>query len=158
LQVDGLIVSASRIYDNGAEELKTHVDRQRHFHEKNMEHYKSAREAYLRKIEETVDFLKKEGLSGTARVAADSVMARVEDAKKIPGYLNETSKVGPRLPEQHTCGHNVLLTRAEWRAGAAAQGLIGDRRALAQAVLDRVSTAWDKLQDIPAGACCFRGL
>ena len=28
-QVDGLIVSASRIYDTSAEELKTQVDRQR---------------------------------------------------------------------------------------------------------------------------------
>ena len=92
-QVDGLIVGASRIYDSSAEELKTHVDRQRQFHEKNMEHYKAAREAYLKKIEETVEFLKKEGLSGTARLAADTVLARVEDAKKIPGYVNDTSKV-----------------------------------------------------------------
>ena len=33
-----------------------------------------------------------------------------------------------------------------------AQGLIDDRQALAQAVLDKVSSAWDNLQEYPAGA------
>ena len=92
-QVDGMIVTGHRIYSSGAEELKSQVERQKQFHEKNMEHYSKAREAYLKKIEETVDFLKKEGLSGTAKVAADKVMARVEDAKKLPGYVSSNAKV-----------------------------------------------------------------
>lgn len=38
---------------------------------------------YLKKIEETVAFLKKEGVGGTARLALDALSARVEDAKKF---------------------------------------------------------------------------
>ncbi|KAK9843458.1 hypothetical protein WJX81_003967 [Elliptochloris bilobata] len=109
-KVDDMIVTGHRFYSSSAEELKTQVDRQRQFHEKNMEHYSKAREAYLKKIEETVEFLKKEGLTGTAKVAADTVMARVEDAKKLPGYVSTNAKV----------------------------------------MLEKVSSAWDNLQEFPA--------
>lgn len=39
-------------------------------------------QAYLRKIEEAVDYLKTAGVSGAARAAAEKVALRVEDAKK----------------------------------------------------------------------------
>ena len=143
-----MIVTGHRIYSSGAEELKTQVDRQRQFHEKNMEHYSKAREAYLKKIEETVEFLKKEGLSGTAKVAADKVMEKVEDAKKLPGYVSSNAKV--RLSGLLCCSA-ILILRQAGRVRDA-QGLIDDRQALAQVVLDKVSSAWDNLQEYPAGA------
>ncbi len=40
-----------------------------------------------------MDFLKKEGLTGSARYAADAVLARVEDAKKLPPMLVDEAKV-----------------------------------------------------------------
>ena len=39
-------------------------------------------QAYLRKIEEAVDYLKTAGVSGAARAAAEQVALRVEDAKR----------------------------------------------------------------------------
>jgi hypothetical protein len=61
---------------------KPQVAKQKAFHDRNVAHYKAAREAYLKRIEEAVDFLKAEGVAGAARAAADVVAARVADAKK----------------------------------------------------------------------------
>jgi hypothetical protein len=94
--VDSLLCSAHKMYDSSATELQSHVNHQKKFHEKNLEHYKQAREAYLKRIEETVDFLKKEGLSGAAQLATDTVKARVEDAKQLPAYFDKEAKVLPR--------------------------------------------------------------
>lgn len=38
-------------------------------------------------VEESVEFLKQNGLTGTARKAADEVLARVGRARELPGYL-----------------------------------------------------------------------
>ena len=66
---------------------------------------------------EAVDFLKKEGLSGTAKKAADSLLATVEQAKAVPNYIGEQA--------------NQLLAK--------------------------VSAAWEKLAQMPAGEmrCAF---
>lgn len=40
-------------------------------------------------VTHAVNFLKKEGVSGAAKHAADSLSAAVEQAKNVPGYLNE---------------------------------------------------------------------
>lgn len=93
MQVDSLFIQAGKLYDSSAAELQTQVNHQKKFHEKNLEHYKQAREAYLKRIEETVDFLKKEGISGAAKLAADTVVARVEDAKQLPAYIDKEAKV-----------------------------------------------------------------
>ena len=89
------------MYDSSAAELQTQVNHQKKFHEKNLEHYKQAREAYLKRIEETVDFLKKEGISGAAKLAADTVVARVEDAKQLPAYIDKEAKVRAKCGLQH---------------------------------------------------------
>ena len=66
---------------------------------------------------EAVDFLKKEGLSGTAKKAADTLLATVEQAKAVPNYIGEQA--------------NQLLVK--------------------------VSAAWEKLAQMPAGEtrCAF---
>lgn len=92
-KVDSLLVSAHKLYDSSAAELQAQVNHQKKFHEKNLEHYKQAREAYLKRIDETVTFLKKEGISGAAKLAADTVAARVEDAKQLPAYFDKEAKV-----------------------------------------------------------------
>jgi hypothetical protein len=56
---------------------------------------------YLKKIEETVTFLKKEGMGGTAKFALDTLSARVEDAKKL------TSNVLPYIEN----GAETVLTQ-----------------------------------------------
>ena len=92
-QVDSLLVGAHQKYSNSAEQLQSSVNNQKKFHEKNLEHYNSSREAYLKRIEETVEFVKKEGISGAAKLAADTVAARVEDAKQLPAYFDKEAKV-----------------------------------------------------------------
>ena len=98
VQVDSLLVGAHHRYNNSAEQLQTSVNNQKKFHEKNLEHYNSSREAYLKRIEETVEFIKKEGISGAAKLAADTVAARVEDAKQLPAYFDKEAKVGGCAP------------------------------------------------------------
>jgi hypothetical protein len=92
-KVDKLLIQAGKFYDSSAAELQAQVNHQKKFHEKNLEHYKQAREAYLKRVEETVDFLKKEGISGAAKLTADTVLARVEDAKQLPAYIDKEAKV-----------------------------------------------------------------
>lgn len=91
------MIQAGKLYDSSAAELQSQVNHQKKFHEKNVEHYKQARDAYLKRVEETVDFLKKEGISGAAKLAADTVVARVEDAKQLPAYVDKEAKVQPHL-------------------------------------------------------------
>jgi hypothetical protein len=95
------LVGAYKFYDSSAAELQAQVNNQRKFHEKNLEHYKQAREAYLKRVEETVDFLKKEGISGAAKLAADTVVARVEDAKQLPAFIDKEAKA--RECYHHSC-------------------------------------------------------
>ena len=102
LQVDSLLTKAHKTYNTSAEQLQTSVNNQKKFHEKNLEHYNKAREAYLKRIEETVEFLKKEGISGAAKLAADTVAARVEDAKQLPAYLDKEAKVRVAALPVHT--------------------------------------------------------
>lgn len=92
-KVDSFLIQAGKLYDSSAAELQSQVNHQKKFHEKNVEHYKQARDAYLKRVEETVDFLKKEGISGAAKLAADTVVARVEDAKQLPAYIDKEAKV-----------------------------------------------------------------
>ncbi|KAK9816682.1 hypothetical protein WJX72_003614 [[Myrmecia] bisecta] len=91
-KVDTAVTSAYQFYENKSTFLASQVEKQRKYHEKNLEHYKASRENYLKKIEESVEFLKKEGLTGSARYAADSVLARVEEAKKLPPVLVDEAK------------------------------------------------------------------
>lgn len=115
-QVNNSLLALDSFYHQNADYLSKAVQNQRAFHEKNMEVYKSAREAYLKKIEEvsihtsrqpfpssfgsndvvlrlqTVEFLKANGISGTAKYAADSLLATVEQAKKVPLYLQDQAR------------------------------------------------------------------
>jgi len=75
----------SRSVSPALSNLSSQVAKQKAFHDRNVAHYKAAREAYLKRIEEAVDFLKAEGVAGAARAAADAVSARVADAKKAGG-------------------------------------------------------------------------
>ena len=124
VQVDGLLMGAHKRYSNSAEQLQTSVNNQKKYHEKNLEHYNTAREAYLKRIEETVEFLKKEGISGAAKLAADTVAARVEDAKQLPAYLDKEAKVSgaapllPLLPLASAYTVGGWLFVAEGAAGA----------------------------------------
>lgn len=81
-KVDAAVGLATKLYSSSTKELSDQVVKQKAFHEANLAHYKAAREAYLRKIEEAVDYLKTAGVSGAARAAAEKVALRVEDAKK----------------------------------------------------------------------------
>nr|ARQ20716.1 oil globule protein [Lobosphaera incisa] len=92
-KVDTAVTSAYQFYEDKSSFLASQVEKQKKYHEKNLEHYKASRENYLKKIEESVDFLKKEGLTGSARYAADAVLARVDDAKKLPPMLVDEAKV-----------------------------------------------------------------
>lgn len=77
------------------------LSRQADFHRANLESYRAAREAYLKKVEDAVEFVKHKGLTGAARAAADEVLARVQEAKAgvlaAPGFVLSKVTAGRSL-------------------------------------------------------------
>ncbi|KAK9803434.1 hypothetical protein WJX73_000158 [Symbiochloris irregularis] len=88
-KVDYAAGIASRYYSSAGNELSGQVQKQKDYHRDNLDRYRAAREAYLQKIEDTVGFVKRHGVAGTVKYSADSVLAQVEDAKKIPAFLEK---------------------------------------------------------------------
>jgi hypothetical protein len=86
-QVEKTVQSVSQAYQSNSEYLQNQLEKQRQFHQHNMESYKAAREQYLKKVEESVDFIKSNGVAGAARKAADELSATIAEARKLPGLM-----------------------------------------------------------------------
>lgn len=87
MQVDQAVVNAQAMYQNNAAFIQQQLEKQKKFHAKNMENYRAAREQYLKKVEEAVDFVKSKGVAGTAKLAVDEVSVALKEARKIPGSV-----------------------------------------------------------------------
>eukprot|EP00889_Picochlorum_renovo_P000485 jgi/Picre1/27515/NNA_000482.t1 len=70
-KVDQAVVNAHAMYQNNAAFVQQQLEKQKKFHAKNMENYRAAREQYLKKVEEAVNFVKSNGVTGTAKLAVD---------------------------------------------------------------------------------------
>lgn len=86
-KVDQAVGQASAVYQSNTSYLQQQLDKQKQFHAANLESYRTAREQYLKKVEDSVDFLKQHGLTGAAKAAADEVGSKLAEAKKLPGYM-----------------------------------------------------------------------
>ena len=86
-QVDEAFAKATQVYLNNSKYVADTLDKQRAYHAQNLESYKAAREHYLKVVESGVEYVKKNGISGTAKAAADEVAARVSEARAVPGAL-----------------------------------------------------------------------
>eukprot|EP00887_Chlorella_sp_A99_P001422 scaffold8.g1422.t1 len=90
-KVDAALAQAQRVYQDNTGYLADQVAKQKQAHAANLEAYHQAKEEYLRRVEEAVEFLKQNGLTGTARRAADEVAARItharQQATEIPAHL-----------------------------------------------------------------------
>lgn len=105
-RVDKAVQSATNVYQSNSTYLQQQISKMEQFHNSNLESYKAAREAYLKKVEESVDFLKANGLTGTAKAAADEVLARISKARDLPSYLikqvhDSYEKLAALEPVQH---------------------------------------------------------
>lgn len=87
LQVDKAVQGAGQMYQSNTSYISSQVEKQRAYHAQNLESYKAAREQYLKKVEESVEFVRTNGLTGAAKKAADEVTAAVSEARKLPGYV-----------------------------------------------------------------------
>ena len=79
--------SAGQVYQSNSSYIQTQLDKQRDLHKQGMESYKAAREQYLKKIEDSVEFLRSNGLTGAAKKAADEVSVAVAEARKLPSAV-----------------------------------------------------------------------
>jgi hypothetical protein len=86
-KVDQALNKAGQVYEENSSYLQSQLDKQKVVHKENLEAYRAARDAYLKRVEEAVEFLKAHGISGSARAAADEVLQRVGRARELPGYL-----------------------------------------------------------------------
>lgn len=87
LQVDKAVHSVGQVYQSNSSYIQTQLEKQRQFHQQNLESYKAAREQYLKKVEESIEFLKTNGVAGAAKKATDEVAAAVAEARKLPGMV-----------------------------------------------------------------------
>ena len=67
-------------------------------HEQTARDYSEARTAYLDRIEEALDFLRAQGVSGTAKYALSAVMGRLDEAQHI-SLDNEAEVVVQRVSD-----------------------------------------------------------
>ena len=72
LQVDSAIAAAWHSYTANTEFLTAAVEKQRAAHAANLEHFAAARQQYLKRVEESVAFVREQGLQGTTKVGAGS--------------------------------------------------------------------------------------
>jgi hypothetical protein len=92
-KVDNVLVAAHDFLWPAPALVSNMVEKQRAVHETKVAHCNAARYAYLHKIEETIEFLKARGISGTAKYAAVTVMGQVEEAQCIPPTLEREAEV-----------------------------------------------------------------
>jgi hypothetical protein len=119
LQVDKVVHSASGVYEKNSNYLNQQLDHGRQIHAKNMEAYKAAREQYVNKVTESLEFVKKNGLNGAAKRAADEVSSALEEAKKLPNtVMKQLHDAWERLvafePVQKTLGAARPAVEAAW--------------------------------------------
>ena len=82
VQVDYAVKTAGSYYSGASDNVSS-------VHKDNMQRYNSSRDAYFSKVQEAVEYVKAHGVSGSARGAADSLLAQVEGAKHIPATLEK---------------------------------------------------------------------
>lgn len=87
IQIDSAVQSAGQVYQKNSSYIQTQLEKSRELHKHNLESYKAAKEQYLKKVEESVEFVKTNGISGAARKAADEVSHAVTEARKLPGAV-----------------------------------------------------------------------
>lgn len=66
--MDSAIAAAWQSYTANSEFLAAAVDKQRAAHAANLEHFSAARQQYLKRVEESVAFVREQGLQGTTKV------------------------------------------------------------------------------------------
>ena len=89
-QVDQAVQSAQQMYQSNSSFIREQLEKQRQYHQQHLETYKAAREQYLKKVEETVEFVKSKGITGTAKLAVDEVSVALKEARKLPGAVAKT--------------------------------------------------------------------
>lgn len=86
-QVESAVQGAGQVYQSNTAYLSSQLEKQKAFHHSNMESYKAAREQYLKRVEDSVEFVRANGVTGAAKRAADEVAAAVGEARKLPGLV-----------------------------------------------------------------------
>eukprot|EP00887_Chlorella_sp_A99_P000309 scaffold13.g309.t1 len=86
-KVDASIKAAVASYQANSEYLAAAVKKQRTAQAANLETFNAARQEYLHKVEESLAYVKQQGLQGAARAASDALLLRVQEAKKVPAQL-----------------------------------------------------------------------
>lgn len=138
--------------DAAVKTAHTVIENQKQFHAQNLQHYKAARQAYLRQLESVTDFLKEKGLSGTAQYALDAVHAQVDKVKALPGYAGEQSKAAfdKLVTSVHTLLENPQVAALVEKYKPAAQFAWGKYLAVHDAVVANgtYKFAYDKSVDV----------
>lgn len=92
-QVDRALTQASEAYRSNSayiqSQLEIPLERSKQLHNHGLDAYNTARQQYLKKVEDSVSYIKANGVSESAKKAAENVTIRVKEAQKYPSMLLE---------------------------------------------------------------------
>lgn len=92
-QVDRALTQASEAYRSNSAYIQSQLEftheRSKQFHNHGLDAYNAAREQYLKRVDDSVSYIKANGLSEAAKKAAETVTTRVKEAHSYPTMLLE---------------------------------------------------------------------
>ena len=113
--------------DSGSKLWDKKVNSQDGLHGGNVHHFHDARGKFVSSIESAIDYIKKEGIQGTAQTAVGLVANALEEAKQLPAYLGKESQVRLAVVSKEVC---VNISR-QWRCATLRIPLLRPVRAYA---------------------------
>ncbi|KAL4422652.1 hypothetical protein ABPG75_008849 [Micractinium tetrahymenae] len=113
-KVDGAIMAAWASFTANRAAVGAAAQHARHA---GLEQLSAARQAYLSRLEESLAFVRAQGLQGTAKAAADALLGRVEEAKRaLPSastLLGDISKAWSKLAATPAVERLLQASRAQ---------------------------------------------
>eukprot|EP01025_Chloroclados_australasicus_P030905 TRINITY_DN3112_c0_g1_i1.p1 TRINITY_DN3112_c0_g1~~TRINITY_DN3112_c0_g1_i1.p1 ORF type:complete len:275 (-),score=39.66 TRINITY_DN3112_c0_g1_i1:388-1212(-) len=104
---DQLLQAADKQVDSVVGKVQETYSKQVEGQKENVERFKAAREQYLKKVEEAMEFVKSKGVTGTTQAAVEAVQNAIKEARQqIPQYM---SKGASASIEKVTDAWNALL-------------------------------------------------
>eukprot|EP01023_Acetabularia_acetabulum_P056847 TRINITY_DN65_c0_g1_i1.p1 TRINITY_DN65_c0_g1~~TRINITY_DN65_c0_g1_i1.p1 ORF type:complete len:267 (-),score=55.89 TRINITY_DN65_c0_g1_i1:112-912(-) len=104
---DQLLQVADKQVDQVVDKVQQTYSKQVEGQKENMDRFKAAREQYLKKVEEAMEFVKSKGVTGTAHAAVEAVQKAIQEARQqIPQFVGKGANASI---EKVTDAWNALL-------------------------------------------------
>ncbi|KAI3430389.1 hypothetical protein D9Q98_004984 [Chlorella vulgaris] len=133
-KADSAILCAWRSYATNTARLGSVVEGQKAARASDLEQLAEARRVYLKRVEESVAFVREQGVHGTTKAAAEALASKVQEARRVPEMLvHEISAAWTKLSavptvERLLAGSKVQVDAALTRYQATHNAVVADPR------------------------------